>query len=490
MKDFLIHLFECSLAISFACLVLLAITSGLDKRIASKWQYYSWIVLLAAFLVPVNIISNDSLFKINIPAQLINRSDIVIGTVGSTGESTVFNAGRDVMSEKITGVVNVGIKFNIYDLIFIFWLLIAIALIAVQLYRYRSFVASLKRWSTDASDTQAMAFIKAICAQMNIKRPPRVRYCHLIPTPMVVGAIRPVIYMPKMDFSNPELVLIVRHELTHYKRGDLLLKPFIVLVKSLHWFNPLIYMISKQVSLTCETSCDEIVLKGASISEREQYGCAILKVIAHKSGLKSSFVTGFSYNSTRQVKRRLENVMSPNKRWGGVLLIIAIITTLFSNAFIGVDFSSALKDDDGRLKMSNYLVLAPSGDDTILTINENKNLIYLDRSTFSGLIKEYNAAGIKGFESPTYNSKPVYMMLDKQYPTGYIMYISYLSILKNDDGIIIRVIRNMNNEIKYLEVLPDYEAQFMIDMIVTQSNSMVYLQEILNSMKAKEEAAA
>lgn len=85
----------------------------------------------------------------------------------------------------------------------------------------------------------------------------------------------------KISDNNMRMVLL--HELTHYKRKDLLVKWFAVLVNAVHWFNPLCYLACTALSEACEVSCDMSVTKNMSEDEQKLYMQTILNLVEERS---------------------------------------------------------------------------------------------------------------------------------------------------------------------------------------------------------------
>lgn len=78
---------------------------------------------------------------------------------------------------------------------------------------------------------------------------------------MVMGLWKPVVILPDIPLENKELDMILTHKLVHLKRRDFLVKLMVLLVKTVHWFNPLVYFLSRQLNTLCELSCDEKVVR-------------------------------------------------------------------------------------------------------------------------------------------------------------------------------------------------------------------------------------
>ena len=73
--------------------------------------------------------------------------------------------------------------------------------------------------------------------------------------------------------------MVFLHELTHYKRKDLLIKWLSLFVNAVHWFNPLAYLLCANVSEACEVSCDMEVTKNMSDEEQKVYMKTILDLV-------------------------------------------------------------------------------------------------------------------------------------------------------------------------------------------------------------------
>ena len=98
-------------------------------------------------------------------------------------------------------------------------------------------------------------------------------------SPMLVGILIPTIYIPCREITDENLRMVFLHELTHYKRKDLIIKWIALLVNAIHWFNPLTYLLCANLSEACEVSCDMEVTKNMSHSEQNLYMKTILDLV-------------------------------------------------------------------------------------------------------------------------------------------------------------------------------------------------------------------
>ena len=72
----------------------------------------------------------------------------------------------------------------------------------------------------------------------------------------MTGVFKPTLLLPETALDEEQLNNVLAHEMIHFIRIDILLKWFVCIVKSIHWFNPAVYYISRQAYIECENSCD------------------------------------------------------------------------------------------------------------------------------------------------------------------------------------------------------------------------------------------
>lgn len=168
-------------------------------------------------------------------------------------------------------------------------------------------------------------------------------------TPMVMGFFNPIVVLPNVQFKDKELIMILSHELVHIKRGDLLIKLVIMITKTVHWFNPLIYHLSKQINNYCELSCDEKVVKKMDVESRRGYGEMILSVLDHgvkkRTNIGDDYVINFCSNKNN-IKRRLLNIMNVNKMKKSMitLSIFAAVLLIGIGAYAAYDYESQVPE--------------------------------------------------------------------------------------------------------------------------------------------------
>ncbi len=127
-------------------------------------------------------------------------------------------------------------------------------------------------------------------------------------TPFVLGIFRPRIYLPA-GLTEDEKGYIVRHEQTHIRRFDHVVKPFAFLVLSIHWFNPLVWAAFLLMSTDMELSCDERVIRETGCDIRKAYSSSLLSLAAGKHILNGGPLAFGEGN----IRSRIKNVLNYRK---------------------------------------------------------------------------------------------------------------------------------------------------------------------------------
>ena len=96
--------------------------------------------------------------------------------------------------------------------------------------------------------------------------------------PMLVGPFKPRLLLPRSLRDMPPLQreLIVAHELTHWRRGDLWWLTLGTVLQALCWFNPAMRRLRERLTWAQELGCDRDVLHGRPQAERRVYAAALV----------------------------------------------------------------------------------------------------------------------------------------------------------------------------------------------------------------------
>lgn len=153
--------------------------------------------------------------------------------------------------------------------------------------------------------------------------------CDRISSPLAVGIIHPEIYLPtRMDFSNHEILThIMAHEAMHIKYRDNWMKAIMLAALCLHWYNPLVWWMARELSRDLEFACDEATLSVLEGDNRKNYAYSLMIMAA--SGRRGSLI--YSSFSKSEVERRIKGVMA-YKRAGKFLISLTIMLAIGTSA--------------------------------------------------------------------------------------------------------------------------------------------------------------
>ena len=157
-------------------------------------------------------------------------------------------------------------------------LLLAYALPASGLLLYLLFgLAGLEGWARRAEPVRHPrwhAKLKAARARVGLKRPVRLLRSDIPTAPISFGVFRPAIMLDKDGLAGLEDAdAVLAHEAAHLKNGDW---PILLLsraVRALFWFNPLVWLLVRQIDDRLEEAADELAIKGMT---RTAYAQALL----------------------------------------------------------------------------------------------------------------------------------------------------------------------------------------------------------------------
>lgn len=327
-------LFKTFLSMSFsgACLILILL---LGKRlwrdkIGRQWQYYIWLIVVLRLLCPFGA----EIPMMNEPIQSITQT--VVQAV-----SPVHIEKADTTSEKLTKMVNeegsmektwegtdVPRRFIAFLTAYGGWLWIAaaFAMLIRKISVYQSFVGYVKAGAKPVSDLALLDELSIAAKEAGVTKPVELSVNPLVSSPLVIGLLRPTIVLPETELSEEAFRYIALHELTHCRRRDVLYKWLVQIAVCLHWFNPLVYLMSREITAACEFSCDEAVLKKVGYDSAQAYGQTLLDAMAAVGKYKESLCAVTLSENKKILKERLEAVMNVKKKSPAVRILTTVLT--------------------------------------------------------------------------------------------------------------------------------------------------------------------
>jgi len=308
-------------------LVLILFNKLLSDKYPAKWRYYIWLIVIVGLLIPFRP-------NIGLPTQFPAYSTMQSDTGNELSYSSDKSADTQTATAKVESSKNVWPSAGV---LFVIWLTGVVCILAFRLWQHKRFTGAVKRWSVDVESESTLALLKQVQTELDIpEKQIYIKTCKSITSPMLLGFMKPTILLPEKPIHEDELPLIVRHELLHYLHWDLWVKSLVMLTTAIHWFNPVMYLMSNEIQSDCEAFCDEALLGNSDLENRRLYGEAIIGVIGIKSVKRTVFSTYF-YEGKNMMKKRLGSIMSmEKKRIGIAILCVTLVlagTTVAGTAF-------------------------------------------------------------------------------------------------------------------------------------------------------------
>ena len=181
---------------------------------------------------------------------------------------------------------------------------------------------------------------------------PEMIVCEAISTPAVTGLLRPRLLLPHERYDVQELRYILRHELCHLKRRDMLLKLVLLAANAMHWFNPVVYLMLRQADEDIELACDSAATDGLELPERAAYSRTLLAAV--QSSVRALPATTCFGGTVERLKRRITNVLGAQKKRG--LGIVALVLALTLTAGCAVSWGERAQKNDDPFADKSYTV--------------------------------------------------------------------------------------------------------------------------------------
>ena len=360
------NLMQIGLTVSLAALVPLILRRLMKKRYPARMVCVVWAILALRLLIPVQLTLPQA------PVQVMPRTSYVVQSdqtafrqaglpVTQTPARWVTGTQAQTLSAADTGTVK---TVDITDILLTLWLAGVIACVLWQGIGYYRLIRSLKGKSRSVERADLHTILQEQCADLVIDREIPLRVSAAADCPMLAGFIHPTLYLPDERISRTDAAFIFRHELTHYKHGDLWLKLLLLAARCLHWFNPLVHLIARFAQEDIEAACDDAVVRGQDGAYRRAYGETILRSAIAQAQKRKALVSCFG-DDKKTLMRRFEGLFDKSVKKRGVALVVMIALLVGS-----LGCMIAVGDNDKGLTKELRMQLAQK------QANESENLGY------------------------------------------------------------------------------------------------------------------
>ena len=314
MANFMIRFLLCNVFISGIVGILLIAKWVFRNNLSSRMQYNLWLLLLgllAVPFIPFRLISFPQIFSwlSSVRNSSASHADVGANNVMDTGLSGTTNWMNDFAlsvnkdTPSVTGYILLGI--------WIVGMLAMMILVIKSSLRLRI----IKRSALPLQNPEVRRLYNKCLNEMKITRNIPVYSTAFLKSPIIVGFLKPCIYLPIhliSDYHESDMRYMLLHELQHYRHKDAIANYLMNFAGVLYWFNPFVWFALREMRNDREVACDTSVLKMLEEDDYEDYGNTLINFAEKISLTPFPFSSGIGGNM-KQMKRRILNIASYEK---------------------------------------------------------------------------------------------------------------------------------------------------------------------------------
>ncbi len=362
METFLLNLLKTSLLGSLAILAMLVLKPLWRERYRAKTRCWLWLALAAFLLLPIDFsVKNapvqaappkDYTLFVGTDKTAIQSTDNLFGDMAEKSGQSPAQVRDTIIQRPVTNPEQKTTRYiPVTTILFYGYLAGAAAFLLYQGVSYALFRRTVRRWKRDVSRADYAAMLSDTARDLGVSAPEMI-VCEAISTPAVTGLFRPTLLLPHEGYDLNELRYILRHELCHLKRRDMLLKLVLLAANAMHWFNPVVYLMLRQADEDIELACDSAATDGLELPERAAYSRTLLAAV--QSSVRALPATTCFGGTVERLKRRITNVLGAQKKRG--LGVVALVLALTLTAGCAVSWGERAQKNDDPFADKSYTV--------------------------------------------------------------------------------------------------------------------------------------
>lgn len=231
-------------------------------------------------------------------------------------------------------------KVEIINIICFVWFtgcFIALVKQSMEIFRQAHLNCATKIFFTDS---KVQNIVKKIEKDIDCKRKVEVYVVESFIVPTMIGFTKPIILISQdtLDLKDNEIEYILRHEICHFKGGDIWIRLMVQLLVCILWWNPVVYLIRHSVIQLLEIRCDDRACSSLMDDEKMEYITVLIESLKYnlnrkRSSLAAGFVGNYYKSFVRQRIKILLSPMSIKPSLRKVCLTIGICIFLFIGSY-------------------------------------------------------------------------------------------------------------------------------------------------------------
>lgn len=208
----------------------------------------------------------------------------------------------------------------------IIWVCMSFLIFTFYLWKYFKFRIYVMKATQECSSSD---ILNAHVKNLNIKRRIRLFTTTLNVSPFTIGIWKPIIVMPEgLDSHKQEMIMC--HELRHIRNYDGLFRLIRMVIVTMYWFNPFVYLLDAYLEEASELACDEATIIKMNKEERLKYAHLIVDMCKFDLKYPESYMVSFSKNK-KTIQKRLDLIMGGKNTTSLLAVLLSIGMVVCSN---------------------------------------------------------------------------------------------------------------------------------------------------------------
>ena len=310
------------------------------NKLSPALHFTLWFLVIARLCIPMTIESGFHLFTVEQEKPLVQQqipevSAFDAPTPAATREAAPSEALRGEapapVQEPLPAADSLKPVFTIAsaDALIALWVAGMAFRAARLLFSERSMRRAVAH-NTLPTDARMRDIYDACCAELGIAHKLPLQSMAGIYSPALTVSLKPMILLPANitdTLSEAQLAYALRHEFMHYRRRDHLLALLLLLLTCVYWFNPVVWLMKRELMKDMETACDSAVTARLNGTERREYAMTLLALFSQPC--RANSVLGMALSSAeKDAEHRVREVFGAHRSKAPVKILAALLSAL------------------------------------------------------------------------------------------------------------------------------------------------------------------
>lgn len=351
-------------------IIILGLTKLLDNKLCEKWKFYMLLIPILFLMIPVSRIQvnieNNFALTMAIDKVETTLNNAHTSYSASNIEEKIANAkkamekGSSIKQEERKNT-NSKESITFYTVIPIIWLIGIIISMSIFIIGNINLIYRIGK-SKKLEDSTIKVILIKCKRKLGINKKIQIRIQNKDVSPCIYGIMKPKILVSNEFIKKDAQVIenVFMHELSHYKRKDMITNYILLIMTSIHWFNPFVYSFFRKMRQEMELATDEIALAKMDKEEKKKYGLTLISLLqtyeTPRTVAKTLCVTDDSKNMERRIKK-IKALATSNKYRISIMILILLVVICASIPFILKPIKiSSVEEENIYKKIEKYLI--------------------------------------------------------------------------------------------------------------------------------------